>query len=105
MLVFLPKFKMKLITRTFITSIIEVAKITGVDETGVIKTEQLNPITVFNTKVDEVKAIKLAQKKYGKTNQYVILSISENEETLALELDKFLELAHSVNKKETVMEE
>ena len=87
---------MKKVTRTIETHIIKpaVVKVEG----GQIVTNELPVIQVSNQGMNEEKALKLVQKEYGRSNQYVILGIDTTSSTYGLDFDKFMELAEIIEK-------
>lgn len=87
----------KQISRTFETHTINVATVELIG--GEIKTVPCEPIVVFNQSINNDKAIKLAQKNFGKKQQYVVTGIETEQITYALDLDKFLEMATIVENK------
>lgn len=90
----------KFVTRSVKTSKIY-ASIVNVSGGEIIATP-LEPIIVETITVTPEKALKLVQKTYGKKNQYVVNEVVETSKTYALETEKFMELAHEVNKEEEV---
>lgn len=87
---------MKKVTRTIETHTIKSAEVKF--ENGQVITNELDPITVSNQGVNEEKALKLVQKKFGKTKQYVIVGIETSSTTYGLDYDKFMELATIIEK-------
>lgn len=64
---------MRAVKRTMERHVIHPAIVTV--KNGMVTTEGLEPIDAIDTTINEEKALKLAQKTYGKKNQYVILGI------------------------------
>lgn len=87
---------MKQVTRTVETHTIYPAIVTVKD--GTIEPLKLDPITVTNVSMNEEKAIKFVQKKYGKSSQYVILKIETRSDVYGLDFDVFMEQAKIINK-------
>ena len=87
---------MKKITRTIETHTIKPAEVKV--EGGQIVTNEMPVIQISNQGINEEKALKLAQKKYGKSKQYVILGIETTATTYGLDFDKFMELAEIIEK-------
>lgn len=87
---------MKKVTRTIESHTITPAKVKF--EGGQVLTEPLEPIVISNEGINETKALKLTQKKYGKDNQYVITNIETTSTTYGIDFDKFMELAEVIEK-------
>ena len=87
---------MKKVTRTIETHTIKPAEVKF--EGGQIVTNELPVIQVSNQGINEEKALKLVQKEYGKSKQYVILGIETTAKTYSLDFDKFMELAEIIEK-------
>lgn len=87
---------MKKVTRTIETHTIKPAEVKV--EGGQIVTNDLPVIQVSNQGINEEKALKLVQKEYGKSKQYVILGIETTATTYGLDFDKFMELAEIIEK-------
>lgn len=86
---------MKKVTRTIETHKITPAIVAM--KNGKLETTQLDPIVVSNVTMNEQKALKLIQKTYGKTKQYVITRIETTKTTYAMDVEKFMELASPIN--------
>lgn len=86
---------MKKVTRTIETHKITPATVSM--KNGKLETTPLEPIEVSNVTMNEKKALKLVQKAYGKTKQYVITGIETTKTTYALDFEKFMELATPIN--------
>ena len=86
----------KQITRTFDTHYIYGGRVEL--ENGEIIVHDLEPIAVFNQGVNQEKAIKLLQKNFGKTNQYVVKEIKTETKTYGLDFDFFMEHAEVIEK-------
>lgn len=87
---------MKKVTRTIETHKINPAKVRFID--GKVETTPLDPINVSNQSITEEKALKLVQKKYGKANQYIIISIESTETTYGVDFDEFMKIAKVIEK-------
>lgn len=87
---------MKKVTRTIETHVIHGARIKM--ENGEIKTEDLEPIELFNQGVNAEKALKLIQKVYGKKDQYVVKEIVTTANTYGIDFDFFMEHAEIIEK-------
>lgn len=87
---------MKKVTRTIETHVITPAEVKV--ENGQIVTTELPTVSVSNQGINEEKALKLVQKEYGKTKQYVILKIETSATTYGIDFDKFMELAEIIEK-------
>lgn len=85
---------MRMITRTVETHVITSAMV-GVVE-GQVTTTELEKIIINNQTINDEKALKLVQKKFGKGNQYVILSIETSSKVLGIEYDLFLKHAKEI---------
>jgi hypothetical protein len=52
--------------------------------------QEVSPIIVTGEKVDNVKALKLVRKEYGRDVQYIVTSIKEEENVYSLDLVTFV---------------
>lgn len=86
---------MKKVTRTIETHKIIPASVAM--KNGKLEMTPLDPIEVSNVTMNEQKALKLAQKTYGKTKPYVITGIETTKTTYALDVEKFMELATPID--------
>ena len=87
---------MKMITRTIETHTIWPRTVNMIDNH--LESAPLEPITVTNTAMNKEKALKLVRKKYGKDGNYVIAKIETQHTLYGLEVEKFMELAHVIEK-------
>lgn len=87
---------MKKITRTFEEHIFYPAIVTVKD--GQVTTVDLEPLVLEDESYTEDKAIKLAKKNYGKSNQYVILRKETYQTKYEMDLDFFKEHAIEVSR-------
>lgn len=88
---------MKKVTRTIETH--KITPATVAMKNGKLETTPLEPIEVSDVTMNEQKALKLVQKAYGKTKQYVITGIEATKTTYALDFEKFMELATPIDGK------
>lgn len=86
---------MKKVTRTIETHKITPATVSM--KNGKLEMTQLEPVEAINVSMNEKKALKLVQKAYGKTNQYIIVGIETTKTTYALDFEKFMELATPID--------
>lgn len=88
----------KVFSRTIENSTIECASVRV--ENGQLVTIGLEPIMVEEGNVTNEKAIKLVQKTYGKTGQYVILDIVKTQEVYEISIDDLKKYGKKVVKVE-----
>lgn len=82
---------MKYIKRTLVDSVIFASQVRF--ENDQVVAVDLPHITVFNEIVDEEKAIKILQKKYGKLGQYAIRYIDTTERKYQISVEDFVKNA------------
>lgn len=88
---------MKKVTRTIESHKIMCAEVKFVE--GQVETNELEPITISNQGINDAKALKVVQKKYGKEKQYVITGIETTQTTYGIDFAKFMELAEVVERR------
>lgn len=81
------------ITRTITSTTIRSAVV--VVENGKVVTKE-NPSVTVNGTVENDKALKVVQSKYGKDNQYVILGVEPQEATYEISVEDFIAHATKV---------
>lgn len=87
--------KMKMITRTIQTHVIHVAEI--MMDGDKINAEPIGTVEISNQSINNSKALKLAQKKFGKDKQLAISSIETKEVKYGVDFDTFMEHAVVLN--------
>lgn len=79
------------VTRSIETHTIYPAKVKIVD--GKIVTEDLEPIQISNTAINNDKAMKAVRKAYGKNENYVIKEIKTSKALYGMLLEEFIKHA------------
>lgn len=86
---------MKMITRTIQTHVIHVAEI--MMDGDKISAEPIGTVEVTNQTINNAKALKLAQKKFGKNKQLAISSVETKEVKYGVSIEEFMKHAVVLN--------